>query len=58
MKQYVKLISAILGGVSSWGLTAALDDNITAVEYFGLLGVLGTAFAVWAFPNDDAPEGD
>lgn len=55
--RYVKALSALLGGVSTWGLTAAVDNAISQLELFGLLGVLSTVLAVYAFPN--APtEGD
>lgn len=53
MKQYVKAIIAVLGGVSAWGITAAADNSITAVEVYGLLGALATALGVWAFPNGE-----
>lgn len=56
MSRYVKTIVAILGGVSSWGLTAALDDTISKVELFGLLGAVATALGVYAFPNTN-PDG-
>lgn len=45
-----KAIAALLGAVSTWGVTAAVD-GITAVELFGLMGAFGTAAAVWATPN-------
>lgn len=51
MSNYVKLIAAILGGISTWGITAVADNSISPVELFGLLGVLSTCIAVWAFPN-------
>lgn len=51
MSRYIKTIAAILGGVSTWGITAAADNAITLVETFGLLGVLSTCLAVYAFPN-------
>lgn len=53
MAAYVKAIVAVLGGLSAWGITAAADNNITAVEVYGLLGTLATALAVYAFPNRD-----
>lgn len=53
MSKYVKTICAVLGGVSTWGLTAAADNAITLVECFGLLGVLSTCLAVYAFPNKE-----
>ena len=51
MSRYIKTIASILGGVSTWGITAAADNAITQVELFGLLGVLSTVLAVYAFPN-------
>lgn len=58
MKPYLKALIAVLGGVSTWGITAAADNAITQVEVFGLLGVLSTALAVFAFPNAPVEEGD
>lgn len=54
MQAYVKAIIAILGGVSAWGITAAADNSITAVELYGLLGALATALGVYAFPNRES----
>lgn len=54
MKTYAKAIAALAGVVSTWGITAAADNSITAVELFGLLGAVGTVAAVWATPNDPA----
>lgn len=51
MSRYIKSIVALLGGISSWGITAAADDAITQVEIYGLLGVLATVLGVYAFPN-------
>lgn len=50
----VKAIIAVLGGISTWGITAAADNTINAVEVYGLLGVLSTSVAVYAFPNAEA----
>lgn len=61
VKPYIKAIIAILGGISTWGITAASDNAITPVEIFGLLGVLSTALGVYAFPNapmDEEGEGE
>lgn len=57
MSRYVKTICAVLGGISTWGITAAADNAITQVELFGLLGVLSTCLAVYAFPNTP-PDGE
>lgn len=51
MSRYVKSISALLGGLATWGYTAAEDGNIALAEWFGVLGVLATALAVYQFPN-------
>lgn len=51
MSRYLKALIAVLGGVSTWGITAASDNSISQVELFGLLGVLSTALGVYAFPN-------
>lgn len=55
MSRYTKLISALLGGIATWGYTAS-DGGISTQEWFGLLGALATAFAVFQFPNVN-PEG-
>jgi hypothetical protein len=51
VSNYVKAISALLGAVSTWGITASADDAITQVELYGLLGAVATVLAVYAFPN-------
>ena len=58
VKPYIKAIIAVLGGVSTWGITAASDNAITPVELFGLLGVLSTSLGVYAFPNTPEEEGE
>lgn len=50
--RYVKTFSALLGAISTWGVTAYADNSVTPVEMFGLLAVLGTVAAVFQFPND------
>lgn len=52
MKEYAKAIGALLAGISTWGITAGVDGTIDLVEIFGLIGVVGTVFVVWAVPND------
>ena len=52
---YVKFIIAILGGIGTWGITAAASDGVNAVEWFGLLSALSTALGVFAFPNAPMP---
>lgn len=51
--RYTKAIVALLGGVSAWGITASTDNAIDLAEWFGLVGVLSTALAVYAFPNKE-----
>jgi hypothetical protein len=51
-----KAIASLLGGVAAWGVTASTDNAITLPEWFGLVGVLGTAFAVWVYPNAEPGE--
>lgn len=54
MNHYMKAIVAVLGGISAWGITAAVDNSISLVELFGLLGALATALGVYAVPNKPA----
>ncbi len=57
--KYMKATVALLGAVSAWGITAAVDGKFEAVEWFGLLGALGAALAVAASPpNATEPSGD
>ena len=51
MSRYLKTIAAMLGAISTWGITAAAEGGINSVEWFGLLGSLGTVIAVYAVPN-------
>lgn len=51
MTRYSKAIAALLAAISTWGLTAAVDNSITLVEYFGLLGAVAAAVTVYATPN-------
>lgn len=61
MKTIAKAIVALVGAVSVWGITAATDNPdtaadegaITTVEWFTLVGALGTAAAVYVIPNRD-----
>lgn len=52
MSRYAKAVSALLGAIATWGITAVADDAVSGVEWFGLLGALATVFATWAIPND------
>ena len=51
MSRYMKTIAAILGTVSTWGITAGSSEGISGVELYGLLGALSGAFAVYGIPN-------
>lgn len=51
MSRYSKTIAAILGAISTWGITAAADEGINAVEWYGLLGALAAVLAVYSVPN-------
>lgn len=48
---YLKAILAALGAVATWGITAGADGNYTDVEWYGLLGALVAALAVYAVAN-------
>lgn len=50
MSLYAKALAALLGGIATWGVTAS-EGGIDAAEWFGLLGVIATAVAVFAVPN-------
>lgn len=50
MNRYAKTIAAVLGAISTWGITAS-PDGITGNEWFGLLGALAAVLAVYAVPN-------
>ena len=51
MSRYVKCITALLGGLATWGSTAYADDVLSKAEGFGILAVLATAAAVYQWPN-------
>ena len=51
MKAYAKCLVALLGGLATWGTTAA-EGGIQLQEWFGVLAVAATAVGVWATPND------
>lgn len=55
MNRYSKSIAAALGSVSAWGVTAAATGGISGVEWYGLLGALGTTLAVYGIPNSAPP---
>lgn len=58
MKQYAKALSALAGGVATWGYTATADGVISLQEWFGLFGVVGTALAVFGITNDKSAPTD
>lgn len=51
MSRYFKTVAAVLGAISTWGITAAAEGGINSVEWFGLLGSLATVIGVYAVPN-------
>ena len=53
MTKYSKSIIALLGGVATWGATAA-PDGFTVEELFGVLAVIAVALGVYAVPNTPA----
>jgi hypothetical protein len=53
LQRYAKAVVALLGAVSTWGATAAAEGGIDQVEWFLLLGALGTALGVLAVPNQE-----
>lgn len=55
MSRYAKSIAAVIGAIATWGITAASDNSITLVEWFGLLGALATVVAVYSVPNQPPP---
>lgn len=54
MTRYFKFIIALLGGLSSWGVTASVDGYEDA-ELWGILAILATALAVFVVPNTPPP---
>jgi hypothetical protein len=53
--QIRKAIAATLVALATWGVTAGLDDSYEDVEWWGLLGALVAAAAVYLIPNDPPP---
>jgi hypothetical protein len=51
VSRYAKSVAALLGAISTWGITAAAEGGVNAVEWFGLLGSVGTVIGVYAIPN-------
>lgn len=50
-----KAIAAALTGLATWGGTAQID-GIDGAEWWGLFGVLTSAFLVWLIPNEELAE--
>lgn len=46
-----KSLIALLGGLGTWGITAA-PDGYTQVELWGLCAVAVAAISVWRVPNE------
>jgi hypothetical protein len=48
---YPKAIAAFFTALGTWGGTAFADNGLTAVEAFGLCGVVVATVAVWGVTN-------
>lgn len=48
-----KALIAFLTALGTWGATAFADNGLTAVEAFGLTGVIVAALLVYTVPNAD-----
>lgn len=53
MNKYAKAIMAFFTSLGTWGATAFADNGLTAVEAFGLCGVIVVTVGVFAVPNDE-----
>lgn len=53
MSPYLKAVMAFFTSLGTWGATAFADNGLTAVEAFGLCGVVVATVAVFAVPNTD-----
>ena len=51
IKWAAKAATAFFTALGTWGATALLDGEITAVEYFGLTGVIVATLAVFQVSN-------
>lgn len=51
MSRYAKALVALLGALSTWGITAAEDGAYSQVELWGALLAAVTALGVYAWPN-------
>lgn len=52
MTTIAKAAMAFFTSLGTWGATAFADNGLTAVEAFGLCGVVVATIAVWAIPNE------
>lgn len=48
-----KAVAALFALVGTWGMTALADGHLSAVEWFGLIAVIGGTGAVFGIRNDD-----
>lgn len=48
-----KALIAFLTALGTWGATAFADNGLTAVEAFGLCGVVVAGLLVYTIPNAD-----
>lgn len=51
MEYYYKAIAAFFTALGTWGVTAFADDGVTAVEAFGLCGVVVATVSVFQVKN-------
>lgn len=54
MQKYAKAITALIGALATWGITAAEDSTYTQVELWGGLLAIVTALGVFVVPNEVA----
>lgn len=53
---YLKAIVGALLALATWGGTALSDENVSSVEWFGLLGAVVTGGLVWLVKNGEDPD--
>lgn len=58
MTRYSKAIIAFFTALGTWGSTGLADGQLTAVEAFGLCGVVVATFAVFQWPNAPLEPGE
>lgn len=56
MPTYAKALTALLGAVGTWGVTAYEDNAVNGAEWFGLLLGLSTALGVYIVKNGAEPD--